>query len=254
MNEESGLPAQISLWGELHDGIQQCIDAINEMIEGLNKLESFELSVTFSSEAAGTTGGDSSSAAHAFGTFSGFGYAFANGSNIGLNTNQRALIGEQGYEGLVRGNRFSLIGQHGAEFMDLKRGDIIFSHAQTKQLLKTGRIGGRGRTIGGGAYADGTLFNSAVRFAGNDSTMSNLNMLASQLLGGVTSVDTAVNKIASDVAVVSKSFATTQTSSAMQDVNISIGDIHLSGVQNPDGLAQAIKSYLPGKLLQELHK
>ena len=40
----------------------------------------------------------------------------------------------------------------------------------------------------------------------------------------------------------------------MQPVTIQIGDIHLTGVQDVNGLAQAIKTRLPGQMMQEYFK
>ena len=59
--------------------------------------------------------------AHASGT------AFA-GGNWGAPNTETALVGELGPELLVRGNRWTTIGENGAEFTQVKRGDIIFNH------------------------------------------------------------------------------------------------------------------------------
>ena len=46
--------------------------------------------------------------------------------------------------------RYYTVGDNGAEFVDLKRGSIIFNHKQTDELLKNGHITSRGK-----AYAEG---------------------------------------------------------------------------------------------------
>lgn len=250
-DEEQGLPKQIELWGQLEGGIQNCVDAVQRLIDGLSQLEEFSLSVNFAgfSVPAGAELGSEATGTVTFG-----GYAFADGTNVGLESDQRALVGEVGEESLVRNGRFSLIGRNGAQFMDLKKGDIIFSHSQTKQLLKTGRINGRGKTVGNHAYADGTPLNKAFKFAGQDTTASNLSKFSAMLTGFVDTTNAAIEPISKVVQSIAKSVPNVSNSTSAQNMAISIGDIHLSGVQNPDGLAQAIKSYLPGKLLQELHK
>lgn len=78
------------------------------------------------------------------------GTAHASGS-WGAETSDTSLVGELGPELRVRGNRWDMLGENGAEFTDVKKGDIIFNHKQTKSLLKNGYINSRGK-----AYASGT--------------------------------------------------------------------------------------------------
>lgn len=66
---------------------------------------------------------------------------------------EEALVGELGPEMLVRNGRWHTVGERGAEFTQVKRGDIIFNHKQTEQLLKNGRVASRGR-----AFAEGTAY------------------------------------------------------------------------------------------------
>lgn len=80
------------------------------------------------------------------------GTAHANGF-WGAPKTETALTGELGPELLVRGNRWFTVGDDGAEFTQIKKGDIIFNHKQTKQLLKNGYVTGRGK-----AYAAGTAY------------------------------------------------------------------------------------------------
>lgn len=72
---------------------------------------------------------------------------------------QQALVGEIAPELLVRNGQAQLIGKRGAEFMNLKKGDVIFNHIDTEKLLNG--IGGiRGKLIGGG-FVNGTLLSHA---------------------------------------------------------------------------------------------
>lgn len=95
-----------------------------------------------------TGGGVADGTAHALGT------AFVNGSgNWGLRGNERgALVGELGPEAVVRNGKYSILGQNGAEFANLRRGDIVFNHKQTEQLFKYGKITGRGRAFASGSF------------------------------------------------------------------------------------------------------
>ena len=88
------------------------------------------------------------------------GTAHASGS-WGIPTDENgALVGELGPEMLVRGSRWHLIGENGAEFTNIKKGDIIFNHKQTESLLKNGYVTGRGK-----AYASGTTQTSGSAYA-----------------------------------------------------------------------------------------
>ena len=87
------------------------------------------------------------------------GSAHANGS-LGVAQNETALTGELGPEMLVRGNKWHLVGENGAEFTQVKKGDIIFNHKQTEELIQNGHITGRGK-----AYANGTSKTSGSAYA-----------------------------------------------------------------------------------------
>lgn len=93
--------------------------------------------------------------AHFGGTAHAKGTAYA-GGNWGAPRTETALTGELGPELLVRNGRWTTIGENGAEFTEIKKGDIIFNHKQTEELLKNGYVtsgGGRGK-----AYAEGTAY------------------------------------------------------------------------------------------------
>lgn len=84
------------------------------------------------------------------------GTAFAGGS-WGAPKTETALTGELGPEILVRNGKWTTVGENGAEFTQIKKGDIIFNHKQSEQLLKHGYVTGRGK-----AYAGGTAYAGAV--------------------------------------------------------------------------------------------
>lgn len=64
---------------------------------------------------------------HANGTAHARGTAFANGS-WGAPKTETALVGELGPEILVHNGRWTTVGENGAEFTQVKKGDIIFNH------------------------------------------------------------------------------------------------------------------------------
>lgn len=100
--------------------------------------------------------------AHAHGT------AFARGSVVsnhayasgkwGLPDDQTALTGELGTEIVVRDGNWFTVGDDGAEFVNLRKGDIVFNHKQSRELLENGYVTsnkGRGHLVG---FANGTAY------------------------------------------------------------------------------------------------
>ena len=85
------------------------------------------------------------------------GTAHASGS-WGAETSDTSLVGELGPELRVRGNRWDMLGENGAEFADVKKGDIIFNHKQTKSLLENGYINSRGKAYASGTNVIGNIF------------------------------------------------------------------------------------------------
>lgn len=85
--------------------------------------------------------------------------AYADGVRNGqIAYDQQALVGEVAPELLVRNGQAQLIGKRGAEFMNLKKGDVIFNHIDTAKLL-SGDDDVRGKLIGGG-FANGTTISA----------------------------------------------------------------------------------------------
>ena len=85
-----------------------------------------------------------------------------------------ALTGEEGQELVVtRANRWFTVGDHGAEFVNIPQGSIVFDAHQTKELLSKGRINSRGTAmIGGTAFANGWRLPSASSSSSSSSSSS----------------------------------------------------------------------------------
>lgn len=148
LNEDTGIPAQTQAWANMLDPLQEVSDKLNDIeltLENLNG-KTFSINVEFKSSGA-------SGSANANGNFTGAvirsGAAFASGT-LGASKDETALLGELGNELVVRGNRFFTVGNNGAEMFNVKKGDIIFNHQQTKDLLDKGCAMGHGV-----AYAEG---------------------------------------------------------------------------------------------------
>ena len=94
--------------------------------------------------------------------------AFVRGSNVSIGKNQTALVNELGNEMLVRdGRAYTIPG--GAQYMHLKKGDIIFNHKQTEELKKYGKVTS-GKGHGKIALSKGTVsafYDSTLSSGGN---------------------------------------------------------------------------------------
>ena len=110
-------------------------------------------------------GGSQATGTAAFANGTGYAYAGGGYHDISLPYDQNGLVGELGSELLVRNGKWHLIGTKGAEFIGLRKGDIIFNHKQTVALFKNGNILGRGTPIGFNSHAMGTVSGNA--FAGS---------------------------------------------------------------------------------------
>lgn len=106
--------------------------------------------------------GDGANSADGTAHVSGTAYA---GGSWGAKNTETSLVGELGPEILVRNGRWTTVGENGAEFTQVKKGDIIFNHKQTEELLKNGHVTGRGKLKGMSALASGTAFASGTAYS-----------------------------------------------------------------------------------------
>lgn len=116
--------------------------------------------------------------AHAYGTVFSRGSAYASGK-WGLPKNQTALTGELGTEIVVRDGNWFTVGDDGAEFVNLQKGDIVFNHKQSEELLENGYVTsnkGRGHLVG---FANGTAYSHGTSTGAIRPTTSSKNMAGS---------------------------------------------------------------------------
>lgn len=183
------------------------VDDLAESIRNIpiSKTSTITKKTVYETETKTPKGGNS--AAGVNGTAHAFGSAYA-GGNWGLKKNlDHALVGELGTEILVRDGRYYTIGDNGAEFVGgLKKGDIIFNHKQSEELLKKGYVtsgGGRGKAYANGtagnAYAGGTgggRFHFGLTNSSKPSYTSNLaNKAAQAVEKAASTASSALDKL-----------------------------------------------------------
>lgn len=191
--------------------------------------------------------------------------------NWGVREAGKSLVGEEGQELWVhRGTgKFETVGDRGAEFINVQKGDLIFNHEQTKQLLRDGQISSRGK-----AYANGTANKPSVLdrlraqgyevqkyewkdMYGNLISPQQMNEAAKAWVSGTYECLTPMNdfkeKIKETVKVIEGANVVNNTMN-QQPISVTMGDIHLHEVQDVDGLSKAIIHQMPGKMLQAIHQ
>lgn len=166
---ESGGDGIIGKFEEFRDVVGEANGHVTGISAGLEDIDGKEVECTIKVNII-TTGGLPAGLAHSTGTAldtmklesadynAKYGNAHVEGTalvsgNWAVQSDESdSLVGEEGYEIVVRNGRFFTVGNTGAEMFKIKRGDIVFNHEQSVNLLKNGHISGRGK-----AYADGTV-------------------------------------------------------------------------------------------------
>lgn len=147
------------------------VQAAKSAINGLHD-KSVKVSVSYSQSGKPSKGGGVAhgTAAFAHGTIpriTNSRRALASGT-LGAKFSGLSLTGEVAPELVVRGNKWFTTGDNGAEFTDIRRGDIVFNHQQTADLLSKGSTNSRASIKGGMlAFAHGTAFASGHRVTGS---------------------------------------------------------------------------------------
>lgn len=161
---------------------------------------------------------------------------------------ETALLAEEGAEIIAhRDGTYEIVGKNGAEFRNVKHDDVVFDAEQTKKLLEHGRINSRGK-----AYANGKDNYVPLSIADPDK-FKMLNAFTSF----VDVVQPEIVKMSDNIEALVRKVVTSpmsSTSNNAQNINLNIGDIHLTGVQDVNGLSQAIVQRLPNQILQEINK
>lgn len=190
--------------------------------------------------------------AHAEGT------ALVSGNWAVQSDEKNALLGELGYEIIVRNGRFFTVGENGAEMFPIKKGDIVFNHEQSVQLLKNGHISGRGKAYANGTVNDGTVVTSngtVLRpLQPGDKDYELLKKFEAYHEQFKTQIIPPVNAINKNTELITKSINNVNNRSTQQQISFSTGDIIVQGVQNVDGFAKAVKTHFPNAMLQAIHK
>lgn len=116
-------------------GAAETVSSLKEVIKWMDDIDNYGFSdkhINVYTHTAEAEGSGSSGQTSASGT------DYAEGG--------RTLVGELGPELVVSDDRYYIVGANGAEFVNLKRGDMVFNHVDTQKILN-GRSGVRGQAL-----------------------------------------------------------------------------------------------------------
>ena len=154
----------IGRFEEFKDVIGEANEHVHSISDGLNEIDGKEVECTIKVNIETSGGTAFTGSAHVLGSMNlnsaeynakYTGNAHYEGTaevtgDWGVKDGGKTLVGELGQELVVRGSRFFTVGDNGAEFVNLQKGDIVFNHLQTRELLSKGNYVGRGKAVASG--------------------------------------------------------------------------------------------------------
>lgn len=232
VDPDKGLPAEQQAWSELDGVIASIAENLAKINSEIDKLANKKVGNIFSGLgiSIGGAGVD--------------GTAFASGTLGKVSDNGVALGGELGREMVVRDGRFFTVGDNGAELFHHKKGDIIFNHKQTQDILKNGHTNSRGKAFASGNVSglpkEYSLPSQEVmdRMAKLEAGFASLNrdeslLTQMQIRDNTKKIYEQSARTIQEIQKINKSNAVTYSNT--------FGDIHLHDVQNTDDFARAMK-------------
>ena len=234
VDEEEGIPRQTQAWDGLNEMLGKIKTNLNDIKTLINEISTMDLSGLSAIGGIQIGGG-----ARVDGT------AFASGTLGKVSDNGVALGGELGREMVVRDGRFFTVGDNGAELFHHKKGDIIFNHKQTQDILKNGHTNSRGKAFAGGNVSslpkEYSLPSQEVmdRMAKLEAGFASLNrdeslLTQMQIRDNTKKIYEQNARTIQEIQKINKSNAVTYSNT--------FGDIHLHDVQNTDDFARAMKT------------
>ncbi len=235
VDEEEGIPKQTEAWSGLNEmlsNIKTNLEDIKSLINEISDMDLSGLSAIGGIKIVGGAGVD--------------GTAFASGTLGKVSDNGVALGGELGREMVVRDGKFFTVGDNGAELFHHKKGDIIFNHKQTQDILENGHTNSRGKAFAGGNVnglpkeyslpSQEVMDRMAKLEAGFASMMNKDESLLTQMQirDNTKKIYEQNARTIQEIQKINKSNAVTYSNT--------FGDIHLHDVQNTDDFARAMKT------------
>lgn len=241
---EGGIPTETAEFGLMRDVIIEIQDALTKIHDTLTSLNEQEFTATFNID--GNWSG-----------FGGFGFAgsqfmnLANGTDGLKHDEKNAIRSEFGQPELTVYPDGTTELTTEPTISDLPKGTVVYDEDDTKRFMNNHGKFGR-------AFAKGTgkfdflshAVNDPEKFKNFVSAQENgFTSLIENIGLHIQSIDTGMKEVIKHIANVS-----TMNKNSSNDMNVTIGDIHLHEVQNVEDLGRAIRQKLPGMVLQRTSK
>lgn len=247
--EETWTPALQEMGNYINEWCRKVVEMFNEMAE--KAISDAAAAIEAAKEAAKGANGDVSGL-HAAGSY--VGQAFAAGTNIsGLkNDEPNAIVSEYGQKETIVFPDGNVVVTDKPSKMSLPKDTVIFNEQQTKKLERNGRKISSGR-----AYASGTLPEGIQELQFGDPSYDLIQKwdayMANHTIDDIIEPLNTIRKQSTEIARNIQNVSNV-TNSSSQNINLNIGDIVVQGVQDVNGLTQAIRSKFPNAILQAIYK
>lgn len=179
---------------------------------------------------------------HAAGT----GASFADGTGRLESSEKNALVGEIAPELVVDTEHGTTQLFDKPTMVDLPKGAIVYNGVQTERILSD-----KQSLAGGKSFAAGTNPNPVIDNLLKQSEKLR-NVIAEQTFNPL--LDSMKHRFNEMATSFMNNISTTNNNDNSTNISSNIGDIYVQGVQNPEGLANAIKKKMPTIMIQKMNR
>lgn len=207
---EEHIPEVTSQFGSLKEKIDECIERVIKLISLLGDVHLPSFGGTPAFTFTGTALATGTAISHQQGSAN-----YTGDWRVGKN--EKSLVGELGPEIVLRNGKYTIVGEHGPEFYNLKKDDVVLNHLQSKEVLsKKNKIGP--------SHAEGTLPDGFFRLS-DDSAFDKLKAVIKDAgmptLNGIKGIIQAqTNAIKSEIKNIASSNSSTTTVNQHNTFNI----------------------------------
>ena len=180
------------------------------------------------------------------GHFAGTGASFGDGTGRLKSSEKNALVGEIAPELVVDTENGTTQLFDKPSMVDLPKGAIVYNGDQTKRILQD-----KQSLVGGKSFANGNAKPNPIIDNLLKQSERLRSIIAEQTFNPL--VDSMKHKFNEMTTSLMNNISTTNNDNSTT-ISSNIGDIYVQGVQNPDGLANAIQKKMPTIMIQKMNR
>ncbi len=180
------------------------------------------------------------------GHFAGTGASFGDGTGRLKSSEKNALVGEIAPELVVDTENGTTQLFDKPTMVDLPKGAIVYNGDQTKRILQD-----KQSLVGGKSFANGNAKPNPIIDNLLKQSERLRSIIAEQTFNPL--VDSMKHKFNEMATSLMNNISTTNNDNSTT-ISSNIGDIYVQGVQNPDGLANAIQKKMPTIMIQKMNR